>query len=102
MSVSGLTDQDLVTKLHQSERDLVSARFKHSTNQLENTATLRDLRRTIARLKTEARRREEQQGLGKNELLAKHRPADAEASTGESKSSGGFLQGIVDRISSND
>ena len=49
-----LTDEQLVHKVLQVERDLVTARFKHSMNQLENTARLRVLRRDIARLQTEA------------------------------------------------
>ena len=35
-----LSDADLVHKVLQTERDLVTARFKHSLNQLENTASL--------------------------------------------------------------
>lgn len=103
MQVVKLSDQDLVTKLDQTQRDLVAARFKHSTNQLENTASLRVLRRSIAQLKAEARRRELEQGLAKNELLAQFRPEAAEAVEQDSEgSTGGFLQGIVDKISGND
>jgi large subunit ribosomal protein L29 len=102
MGIVELSDQDLVTKLHQTQRDLVAARFKHSTNQLENTASLRDLRRTIARLKSEAGRRETEQGLAKNALFAKFRPAEAASEDAPKASGGGFLQGIVDKISGDD
>lgn len=100
MGIAELSDQDLVSKLAQDQRDLVAARFKHSTNQLENTSSLRDLRRGIARMKAEAGRREAVQGLSKNALFAKFRPVSSDTSGSEStKSSGGFLQGIVDKIS---
>ncbi|MEZ4323439.1 MAG: 50S ribosomal protein L29 [Myxococcota bacterium] len=104
MAVSELSDQDLVAKVFQVERDLVAARFKHSTNQLENTARLRNLRREIATLKTEARSREIAQGLEKDALLAKHRPTGrvVAADSGSAEAKGGFLAGIVDKISGND
>jgi large subunit ribosomal protein L29 len=104
MAVSELSDQDLVSKVFQVERDLVAARFKHSTNQLENTARLRNLRREIATLKTEARSREIAQGLEKDALLAKHRPTSrvVAADSGSAEAKGGFLAGIVDKISGND
>ena len=97
-----MTDQQLVDSLSQTERDLVARRFKHSTNQLENTSELRNLRRTIAKLKTEARKREIAQGLPKNGLLNSIRPAAAAASEGSSSSAGGFLQGIVDKVASDE
>ena len=53
-----LSDEQLVHKVLQAERDLVATRFKHKTNTLENTSTLRVIRRDIARLHTEARRRD--------------------------------------------
>lgn len=100
MSMSDLSDQDLVTKLAGSQREMVAFRFKHSTNQLENTASLRDLRRSIARMKAEAGRREAAQGLAKNELFSKFRAEASDAKgTGASSAGGGFLQGIVDKIS---
>ena len=103
MAYTDLSDSDLVKKVFEVERELVAARFKHSTNQLENTATLRNLRREIARLKTEARTREVAQGLTKDGLIAAHRPTGpiADAPKDDAKS-GGFLQGIVDKISGNE
>lgn len=98
-----LTDKDLVTKVFQVERELVTLRFKHSTNQLENTATLRSLRKEIARLKTEARRREVEQGLAKEALFSKFPPdLSVVEDAPEAAAKGGFLQGIVDKISGSD
>lgn len=100
---SVISDQDLVSKVYQVERELVGLRFKHSTNQLENTSTLRNLRREIARLKTEARRRETVQGLAKEGLFSKFRPVVVvDEPTVESTVKGGFLKGIVDKISGTD
>ena len=99
-----LSDEQLVHRVLQSERDLVAARFKHSLNQLENTAKLGVLRRDIARLRTEARARELAAGLRKGDLLAKHRTSFAgagkPAAGGETKATekGGFLSGIVDKL----
>lgn len=103
MAYADLNDSDLVKKVFEVERELVALRFKHSTNQLENTASLRNLRREIARLKTEARSREAAQGLSKDGLIAAHRPTGpvGEAPKDEAKG-GGFLQGIVDKISGNE
>jgi large subunit ribosomal protein L29 len=106
MSFSELSDQDLVAKMYAVERDLVSARFAHSTNTLENTAELRNLRKEIARLRTETRSRELAQGLAKDALIAKHRPAPGEGAAADSadanESQGSFLSGIVDKITGND
>lgn len=103
-----LSDEALTHRLFDVERDLVAARFQHSMNQLENTARLRTMRKNIARIKTEARRREVEQGLGKDALIRSHRSsyktgAAAEAAdTGASEEKGGFLQGIVDKLSGKD
>ncbi|MBX2801415.1 MAG: 50S ribosomal protein L29 [Myxococcales bacterium] len=106
MSLAELTDESLIHKVLQVERDLVSARFKHSMNQLENTASLRHMRREIARLRTETRRREAAEGLPKDALLQKHRTTfggGADDSTeSEAAEKGGFLSGIVDKLTSSE
>jgi large subunit ribosomal protein L29 len=107
MAFTDLNDEQLVHKVLETERDLVRAQFKHSMNQLENTSRLRVLRHDIARLRTEARSREAAAGLHKNELLARHRRSYAEktAAAGQSAAPtaapaerGGFLSGIVDKL----
>ena len=102
-----LTDEALTHRLFEVERELVKARFAHSMGQLENTAALGGMRKDIARIKTEARTREVAQGLPKDSLVRTHRstfsaaaPPDSTADTAEEK--GGFLQGIVDTLTSND
>lgn len=100
MGYADLTDQDIAAKAYQTERELVAARFKHSTNQLENTAQLRVLRREIARLQSEARRREIAAGQAKGSIFASFRPSGDVAPVADSgDAKGGFLQGLVDKIS---
>ena len=106
MSFAELSDQDLVVKVYEAERALVAARFKHSTNQLENTSELRNLRRSIARIRTELRTREIAGGLSKDSLLSLHKPAAKGAGAADSadaaEEKGGFLKGIVDKVTGND
>jgi large subunit ribosomal protein L29 len=96
-----LSDAELVHKVLQTERDLVTARFKHSLNQLENTARLGVLRRDIARMRTEARTREVKNGLAKGQLVGTHRSTfggKAASSEAPAAEKGGFLSGIVDKL----
>ena len=58
---STLNDQsspELVTTLADSRRELFNLRFQLATGQLDNTARMGQLRRTIARILTELRTRE--------------------------------------------
>lgn len=52
------TDTDLVSELEGSEAEYRKLQFDHAVKGLDNPLTLRELRRDIARLRTEARRRE--------------------------------------------
>ena len=72
---------------------------------LENTSSLRILRRRIAQIKSEARSREIAEGLAKDSLIRLHRktydassvPTGADVSETD-EDGGGFLQGIVDKL----
>ena len=101
MAYTELNDTELVHTLLDTERELIAARMRHSMNQLENTAGIKVLRRNIARMHTEARRREVEQGLKKDSLLHAHRQsytAGSAAGEGEGAEKGGFLSGIVDKL----
>lgn len=105
MAISELNDEQLVHKMLSAERELVAARFAHAQSTLENTASLRVLRKDIARLATEARRREIEGGLNKDSLMSKYRStysADGSQADQESGSGGGFLSGIVDKLTSDE
>ena len=52
-----LTADELRSKVQEVRAELWSARMKHETGQLENTAKLRSLRRDIARVETVLRDR---------------------------------------------
>ena len=58
LELQELTDTDLITELEGSESEYNKARFDHSVKGLDNPLELRDMRRDIARIQTEVRRRE--------------------------------------------
>lgn len=55
--LNNLTLEDLNQRLHDDAKRLQKLRFNHAVNPLENPLQLRYLRREIARLKTELRKR---------------------------------------------
>ena len=94
-----ITDESLVHLELGIEREMVEASFRHRTNQLEDTSKLKKLRRSIAQLRTEQRRREKAAGVATDSLRNQHRatfrPGAAVAS---GKAAGGFLKGVADRF----
>lgn len=48
----GLETEALRKRLNDTEEELMKLRFKHASTQLDQTASLRDLRLQIARIKT--------------------------------------------------
>jgi large subunit ribosomal protein L29 len=52
-----LGDQDLVQQLKDAREEAFNLRFRNATGEIENTASLRDSRRNLARLMTIARER---------------------------------------------
>ena len=53
-----LTNQELVKNLEDTRRELLNLRLRASGGQVENTARIRQVRRDVARLLTEQRRRQ--------------------------------------------
>ncbi|MFW5999131.1 MAG: 50S ribosomal protein L29 [Bacillota bacterium] len=53
-----LTDVELDQKLREFKEELFNLRFQHATAQLDNPMRIREVRRTIARIKTIKRERE--------------------------------------------
>ena len=97
---SDLSNEQLADQVRQSEIDLVSDKFSHSMNQLENTAQLKVARRNIAAMKTEIRRREIEQGLPKASMLnGTFAATSVGAGASEAGDDSSFLKGIVDKIS---
>jgi large subunit ribosomal protein L29 len=52
-----LDDAQLVESADNARKELFNLRFQHATGQLENTARLRQAKRDLARILTEARAR---------------------------------------------
>lgn len=50
--------QELLNKVEEYKKELFGLRFQQATGQLENTARVREVRKTIARIKTIIRERE--------------------------------------------
>ena len=53
-----LTYEELVEKMAEAKEEQFNLRFQLATNQLDNTARLRQVRRDIARIATEMRQQE--------------------------------------------
>lgn len=58
LELNNLSDQDLDSRIAESELRLKKLKFTHVVSPLENPLDIRELRREIARLKTERRYRE--------------------------------------------
>lgn len=56
--IQGLSMDDLVEKLYESEEKLLKLKLSHAVSEIENPMQIRNTRRLIARLKTEIRKRE--------------------------------------------
>lgn len=53
-----LTNEEIVNNIKELKEELFNLRFQLATGQLENTARIKEVRKTIARLKTTIRERE--------------------------------------------
>ena len=56
--MSGLRYRELADKLAEAKQEHFNLRFQMATNQLDNTARLRDIKREIARINTVMRQQE--------------------------------------------
>ena len=59
--IRDLTTSEIEEQIKSSKEELFNLRFQLATGQLEDTARIRTVRKTIARLKTVAREREIEQ-----------------------------------------
>jgi large subunit ribosomal protein L29 len=57
-SIHGMNENDLKARLQEDQQRLKKLEFAHSISPLENPVSIRGLRRDIARLKTELKKRE--------------------------------------------
>ena len=56
--IHGMTNDELQVKLAELKDELFNLRFQQATGQLENTARLKTVKKTIARIKTVLTERE--------------------------------------------
>lgn len=56
-SLAGLNEQDLKARIQDDEQRLKKLQFAHGLSPLENPMSIRTLRREVARLKTELKKR---------------------------------------------
>ena len=57
-SIQGLNEQELEARIQEDELRLKKLEFAHALSPLENPMSIRDLRKDLARLKTELKKRE--------------------------------------------
>ena len=57
-AITEISDAELVSMLNDAKKELFNLRFQLATGQLDNTARLSQVKRDIARAKTEMRSRE--------------------------------------------
>jgi large subunit ribosomal protein L29 len=77
LELGEFSDADLLSELNETENQYRKLKFDHATKGLENPITLREVRRDIARLRTEVRRRElakmSEEELGKRSRIRARR-----------------------------
>jgi large subunit ribosomal protein L29 len=97
--LKSMDDKTLVHRELQLERELMDARFRSKTGQLDDTSKLAKLRKGIARARTAQRDREIEQSLAPNALRDAHRSSFTPGEIGGVEgAAGGFLKGIVDKV----
>jgi large subunit ribosomal protein L29 len=57
-SIQGLNEQDLQARIKEDEQRLKKLEFAHAISPLENPMSIRGLRREMARLKTELKKKQ--------------------------------------------
>ncbi len=58
LEIKEFNDQELISELNETEKQYQKLRFDHAVKGIDNPLLIRDMRRDIARLNTEIRRRE--------------------------------------------
>ena len=58
LELRGMTYSELVAALTESREELFNLRFQLATNQLDNTARIRNVRKDVARVRTVMREQE--------------------------------------------
>ena len=98
--LNDLSDEQLVHRELQLEREYIDTSFRKKTGQLEDASKIGKIRKDIARARTAQRERERAQNLSANALRDQHRGSfkPGAISTEGGEGAGGFLKGIVDKV----
>ncbi len=56
--IRGLTTEEIIKKIDETKEELFNLRFQQATGNLEKPSRIKELRKTVARLKTVLRERE--------------------------------------------
>ena len=56
--IRNLTTEEIVTKIKETKEELFNLRFQQATGNLEKPSRIKDLRHTVARMKTVLKERE--------------------------------------------
>ena len=56
--IRDLTDDEIKTRINEAQEELFRLRFRSATQQIENPALIKSLRRDVARMRTILRERE--------------------------------------------
>jgi len=103
--LESLSDEKLVHRELDLERQLLELNFRKRMGQLEDTSKLSKIRKDVARARTVERKRELEQGLNRDALRGLHMATwtrDAGAAEAAPTEAGGgrrgFISGLVDRI----
>jgi ribosomal protein L29 len=97
--IKEMSDAQLVHAELKCERDIMDSRFKKQLGTLESTGVFSNLRKSIARLRTEQRRREIDGQMPLDSLRNKYRNSfNPETSDESSAGSGAFLKGISEKL----
>ncbi len=108
--LNALTDEKLVHRELDLERQLLELSFRKRMGQLEDSSKLAKVRKDIARARTAERHREVAQGLNKDALRGLHLSTWRRASETQDESSEqapaagrrGFVRGLLDKIKGNE
>jgi large subunit ribosomal protein L29 len=95
-----MSDEQLVHRELQLEREYIDTSFRKKTGQLEDSSRIGRIRKDIARTRTAQRERERAGDLNPNALRDLHRGSfkAGAVSGGDGEGAGGFLKGIVDKV----
>ncbi|MBR1386612.1 MAG: 50S ribosomal protein L29 [Bacilli bacterium] len=64
--IRNLTTDEIVAKIKETKEELFNLRFQQATGNLDKPSKIKDLRHTVARLKTVLRERELEESNSKN------------------------------------